>query len=72
MVTKTETVEIPVEVIRELPASLTDPIPYPQGLPDGFTVDHLIYQVLDLYDLLDKANMDREAAERVTRSSDEG
>jgi hypothetical protein len=66
VVTETQTVVEQVEVIRPLPAVLTKPLPYPASLSEGFTVDDLIDQVFDLYDLLDQANVDRERAGELT------
>ena len=71
MVTRTETVEVPVEVIKPLPASLTQPLPYPQSLGENFTVDDLIDTVFDLYDRLDRANADRKRAGELTRPQSE-
>lgn len=71
MVTETRTVEVPVEVIKPLPRNLTDPIPYPVALGDGFTIDDLIDQVFALYDLLDQANRDRADAAELTQPAEE-
>jgi hypothetical protein len=71
VVTETRTVEVPVEVIKPLPANLTDPIPYPLALGESFTVDDLIDQVFALYDLLDQANRDRADAAELTRPAEE-
>jgi hypothetical protein len=71
VVTETRTVEVPVEVIKPLPANLTDPIPYPARLGEAFTVDDLIDQVFALYDLLDQANRDRADAAELTQPAEE-
>lgn len=67
VVTKTETVEVPVEVVKPLPDNLTDPIPYPASLGEKVTVDDLIERVFALYDLLDQANRDRADAADITQ-----
>lgn len=68
VVTKTETVEIPVEVVKPLPGSLTQPIPYPPALPQAYTVEDVFDLVFDLYFLLDQANEDRAIAARLSSS----
>lgn len=70
MVTETETVEVPVEVTKPLPETLTTPLPYPPPLSESFTVDDLLDLAFDLYDLLDVANADREKARELTQPSD--
>lgn len=66
MVTKTETVEVPVEVVKPVPTQLTDPLPYPDALGEQFTVGDLIDQLLEMYRLLDQANADRDSVRRLT------
>lgn len=66
MVTETETVEVPVEVIRPVPAVMTDPIPYPPPLGSEITVGVLIERMILMYDKLDQANQDRVAVKRLT------
>jgi hypothetical protein len=69
VVTETRTVEVPVEVVKPLPESLTTPLSYPT-LGDGeITVDALLDLVFDFYDLLDVANADREDAAELTQPS---
>jgi len=67
IVTQTRTVTELVEVTKPLPASLTDPLAYPERLPEGFTVGDLIDLVFDLYDRLDQANADRQRAKALTQ-----
>lgn len=59
MVTETRTIEVPVEVYKELPANLTAPVAYPAGLDEEFTVDDMFDLILNLYDALDQANNDK-------------
>lgn len=69
MVTETRTIEVPVEVFKPLPASITNPVAYPAALPDEFTVDDLFDLVFGLYDALDQANRDKEDAAELTQPS---
>ena len=71
VVTETRTVTEQVEVYRPLPAELTDPLPYPPSLSEGFTVDDVLDTAFALYDLLDAANADRERAGKLTRPESE-
>lgn len=72
MVTETRTVEVPVEVYKALPESLTAPLAYPAGLPEGFTVEDLIDALMGAYDVIDAANEDRADAAQLTRPVPEG
>lgn len=67
MVTETRTVEVPVEVFKPLPETLTTPLPYPPPLSESFTVDDVLDVAFALYDLLDTANADREKSGELTR-----
>jgi len=67
VVTETQTIEVPVEVTKPLPKTLTDPIVYPPGLSEKFTVDDLIDLSFALYDKLDLANTDRAKAAELTQ-----
>lgn len=67
MVTKTEVVKVPVEVIKPLPESLTAPLPYPPELPEDYTVDDIIELTFALFDALDLANSDRAKADQLTQ-----
>ena len=69
MVTKTETIEVPVAVSKPLPDALVRAVPYPPALPDGFTVDDLIDLTFDLYDALDQANDDKARAGEISAST---
>ncbi len=71
IVTKTETVEVPVEVYRELPQDLVDPLPYPPALPERFEQRDLLDLVFTLYDRLDLANMDRARAGRIVKGQEQ-
>jgi hypothetical protein len=71
VVTETKTVEVPVEVTKPLPESLTDPLPYPPSLPENFTVGDLIDWAFALLDTVDVANADRASAAELTQPSDE-
>lgn len=62
----TRTVEIPVEVYADLPSELTAPLQMPPALPLDFTTGDLVTRVLELYDLVDRANADRATIERIT------
>jgi hypothetical protein len=53
-----------VEVIRPLPAQLTDPIQYPET--GGYTVEDMVALLLEMYAIIDRANEDRAAAKRLT------
>lgn len=72
MVTETRTVEVPVEVTKPLPDTLTTPLPYPPPLSESFSVDDLFDLAFDLYDLLDVANADREKARELTQPAPSG
>ena len=65
--TKTETVPELVEVFKELPANLTDPVPYPTPLSAEFTVDDLLDLTFALFDALDQANRDKADAGELTQ-----
>ena len=67
VVTKTETIEVPVEVSKPLPAALVRAVPYPPALPEAFTVDDLIDLTFDLYDALDAANADKAKAGELSK-----
>jgi len=67
VVTKTETVELQVEVIKPLPKSLTNPLPYPPALPENFTVDDMLELTFALFDTLDVANADRARSKELTQ-----
>lgn len=73
VVTKTEVVEVPVEVYKPLPETLTQPLNYPQNYLDGgaVTVNDLIDMIFEFYDIVDQANGDREKAAQLTQPSDE-
>lgn len=60
---ETRTVEVPVEVVRPIPAQLTDPIPYPDAV---YTVSGLVDLIVELYDRLDQANADRATVKRLS------
>ncbi len=70
IVTKTKTVPIPVEVYRELPDSLVEPLPYPPPLPERFQQRDLLDRLFTLYDRLDLANMDRACAGRIVKGQE--
>ena len=57
-----KTVEVPIEIIKPLPAPLTAPLEYPPALPVPLTFAALMAQVEALYALVDRANADRKAA----------
>ena len=59
MVTETRTVEVPVEVYKPVPATLTNPIPYPPSLPENYKVRDMIDLIFALYDAHDQFNEDR-------------
>ena len=67
--TETETVKELVEVTKPLPASLTNPLPYPPSLSEHFTVDDLLDLAFALFDTLDAANADRERSRELTQPS---
>jgi hypothetical protein len=67
VVTETRTVEVPVEVSKPLPETLIRAVPYPQALPENFTVDDLIDLTFDLFDALDQANSDKARAGELTQ-----
>lgn len=70
MVTETRTVEVPVEVYKQVPVTLTNPIPYPNALPEGYTVNDMIDRIFALYDGWDQFNKDRESVVELTGMSD--
>lgn len=74
VVTKTEIREVPVEVIKSLPESLTRPLNYPDsvtfGVDGDITVDDLLDMIFDLLDTVDVANADRESAAELTQPTD--
>lgn len=63
MVVETRTVEVPVEVVRPIPAQLTDPLPYPAA---EYNVSGLVDLVVELYDRVDQCNADRVAVKRLS------
>jgi len=69
VVTETRTVEVPVEVIKPLPESLTRPLDYPESaqLDGDVTVNDLLDLAFDLFDVVDVANKDREKAAELTQ-----
>lgn len=70
VVTKTEVVEVPVEVYKPLPETLTKPLDYPQVFLDGdVTVNTLLDMIFEFYDIVDEANGDREKAAQLTQQS---
>ena len=71
VVTKTEIKEVPVEVVKPIPESLTNELQYPEGLAEGFTVGDTLDLIFDLYDLVDQANADRASAAALTQPSPE-
>lgn len=70
MVTETETVAELVEVYKPLPKTLTDPLPYPPGLPEGFTVDDMFDLMFALFDTVDTANADRADSAELTQPTE--
>ena len=70
IVTKTETVEVEVEVYRELPDSLVEPLPYPPPLPERFEQRDLLDLVFTLFDRLDLANLDRARAGHIVKGTE--
>ncbi len=73
MVTEVQTVQVPVEVFRPVPETLTEVIPYPPALTEGFTIEDVMETTFALFDLLDQANADRaRVAELTTPPSPEG
>lgn len=75
VVTETKVVEVPVEVYKPLPESLTKPLNYPDsvifGVDGEITVNDLLDMVFDLLDTVDTANADRASAEQLTQPSDD-
>ena len=69
VVTETRIVEVPVEVIKPLPKTLTEPLDYPDSamLDGDITVGDLLDLAFDLFDLVDVANADRESARELTQ-----
>jgi len=63
-------VPVPVEVYRELPQDLVDPLPYPPALPERFEQRDLLDLVFTLYDRLDLANLDRARAGRIVKGQE--
>lgn len=62
--------EVPVEVYRELPKTLIEPLTYPAvALEGNITMGLLVDLVFELYDLLDVANSDRATAAELTQPS---
>lgn len=55
-----------MEVYKEVPATLTNPIPYPAELPEGYTVNDMINLIFALYDAHDQFNADRIDVESLT------
>ncbi len=66
MATETRVVEVPVEVYPDLPPELIEPLMYPAPLPEDFTTGDLVDRVIELYDLLDRANVDRATLRSIT------
>jgi hypothetical protein len=70
VVTETEIVEVPVEVYKPLPETLTRPLNYPDsvvfGVDGDITIDDLLDMVFDLLDTVDTANKDRASSEELT------
>jgi hypothetical protein len=75
VVTETRTIEVPVEVVKPLPETLTRPLNYPEsvvfGVDGAITVNELLNMVFDLLDTVDTANADRAKAEALTQPSGE-
>ena len=75
VVTETRTVEVPVEVYKPLPETLTRPLNYPDsvvfGVDGDITVNDLLDMVFDLMDTVDVANADREKSLQLTQPSEE-
>ena len=59
VVTRVETVEVPVEVVRPVPSAFTDPLMYPAPLDGQITVEQIVNQLFEAYDLIDRCNADR-------------
>lgn len=59
-----------MEVYKPLPATLIRAVPYPQALPEGFSVDDLIDLTFSLFDALDQANADKARAGELTQLTD--
>lgn len=74
VVTETRTVTEQVEVYKEVPKTLTDPLNYPDsvifGVDGDITIDELLDMVFDLLDTVDTANADREDVAELTRPSE--
>ena len=60
--------EVPVEVYKAVPATLTNEIPYPNALPEGYTVNDMIDLIFALYDTHDQFNKDRANVASLTES----
>ena len=45
--------------MRPVPSEYTDALPYPAPLGDSITVEDLVEQLFDAYDVLDRCNADR-------------
>ena len=67
VVVETRIVEVPVEVIKPLPAAIVRPTPYPPSLEDGYTVQDVVNLAFALYDALDEANADKARAGELTQ-----
>jgi hypothetical protein len=69
VVTETRIVEVPVEVTKPLPKTLTEPLDYPDSatLDGDVSVGDLLDLVFDLFDVVDVANADREKAAELTQ-----
>lgn len=67
VVTETKLVTEQVEVYKPLPDVLTRAVPYPQSLPESFTVGDLLDLTFELYDALDTANADKAKAGTLTK-----
>lgn len=70
VVTRTEVVEVQVEVYGELPASLTEPLVYPEPLPERFTENDLWESWVRALDIIDRANEDRASAARIASGAE--
>jgi hypothetical protein len=63
---ETRIVEVPVEVVKPLPAQYTRPLSYPPPIGEAVTVESLIDRIFLLYDIVDQANEDRAGAKDLT------
>jgi hypothetical protein len=66
VITRTEKVEVKVEVTKPLPEQLTAPLPYPEPLGETFTIGDIIESLIGSYDTIDQCNRDRATAKRIT------